>query len=72
MERARDLLARPLPPLLFIGGAANPSISPERISAELLHPWHSFRDEIMAALQGLDLSANVSLTDAPEGEQFEV
>jgi hypothetical protein len=72
MESARDLLARCLPPTLFIGGTTNPSISPGRISAELMRPWYSFRNDILAALQGLDLSANVSLTDALEGERFVV
>jgi hypothetical protein len=72
MGSARNLLARSLPPLLFVGGTVNPSISPERISAELLHPWPSFSDEIMVALQGLELSAPVCLTDAPEDERFVV
>ena len=66
MENVRDLLARSLPPLLFIGGTVNPSINPEWISAKLLHPWESFSDEITMALQDLDLSAHVCLTDAPE------
>jgi hypothetical protein len=47
-------------PSLTVGRTTNHSICPERISAELMHPWYPSRADILVALRGLDLSANVS------------
>lgn len=69
MESARQLLARILPSLCYIGGTNSASISPERISAAFLHPWITFDQDMSVALQSLDLSANVSLTDDPANER---
>lgn len=70
METAGEVVARTLPPILFIGGSETPFVSPHRISVTLLHLWSTFQDEVLTALRDLDLSGPVSRTDAPEGEQF--
>lgn len=70
MERAKDLIARTLPPVLFVGGTINQSVSQERLSATLMHPWRTFLQEVSDALRSLDLSGEVSLSDSVGNERF--
>lgn len=65
-----DLLARQLPPLNYHRGSTRESVSPEKLAAEYMYPWSDFMEQILAALQSLDLRAHVSLTDPPEGEKY--
>ncbi|PGG96352.1 hypothetical protein AJ79_09625 [Helicocarpus griseus UAMH5409] len=72
MESASDLLQRELPQVLYIRGTSEASVSPERVSASLMHLWPNFAQQMMAACDSLDLSGQVSLTDSSEGELYAV
>lgn len=70
MEPAHDLLARRLPNLRFDGGTTHPSLHGNPVSATLFHRWASFTTDIQNALENLDLTLEVTLTDSGEGEQY--
>ena len=66
MEPARDLIARQPPALLFVGGTTNPSASEERVAARFMKPWPRFFQDIMEAIELLDLDGNVKVTSEEE------
>ncbi|ODM22862.1 hypothetical protein SI65_00451 [Aspergillus cristatus] len=71
MEPACDLLARPLPDPLFDNSSWTASNNHNHpVSAEYLHPWTTFKQDIQSTLQSLDLSKPVSKTDSSEGEKY--
>ncbi|KAK2809220.1 hypothetical protein FQN50_004056 [Emmonsiellopsis sp. PD_5] len=72
LKSAADLISRPLPPLLRFEGATEPSVSAERVSAELLHPWPNFPERVREVLQSVDLSGQVDSINAAEREFFSV
>ncbi|KAK2779973.1 hypothetical protein FQN53_001159 [Emmonsiellopsis sp. PD_33] len=75
MESAADLISRPLPTLLrFEGttGTTEPSVSAERVSAELLRLWPNFFERVAEVLQSVDLSPQIDSIDAVEREFFSV
>ncbi|KAL4779635.1 hypothetical protein BJX76DRAFT_340249 [Aspergillus varians] len=63
MESAKDLVARALPDIEQVGGTLNPSISAERFSAALMHPWTTFFDDVSRALQSMNLNVQISKSD---------
>ena len=61
VEPASTLLSHRLPEIHHIRGTEYPSVNTERLSEHLMHPWHSFQDDIFAAYNTLDLSGLVSI-----------
>lgn len=70
MEPARDLLARPLPHILYDGGSESPSIHGKPVSATFFAPWSSFYEDVRGALQSVDLDGPVSLIESRNGERY--
>lgn len=70
MEPARDLLARPLPHLLYDGGTESPSIHGSPVSATFFTPWPSFYENVHVALQSMNLDEPVSLIESRNGEHY--
>jgi len=70
MEPARDLLARPLPHILYDGGTKSPSIDSSPVSATFFAPWPSFYEDVRVALQSMDLDGQVSLIESRNGERY--
>ena len=66
METASELIERPLPPLIRLGGTTYPSIPTETISARFIHEWQNFESEVLEACDSLDLSRKLSSTDETE------
>ncbi|KAL4782349.1 hypothetical protein BJX76DRAFT_292860 [Aspergillus varians] len=66
MELASDLVARELPALETVGGTTHASVSSNRISAALLHPWETFLVDMWRALQSLNLNIEIPETDETE------
>lgn len=70
MESPRELLARGLPDLVQFGGTTTSSVSNERVCASYMHPWPDFSSQVLAACASLRFTADVSLTDTPEGDSY--
>lgn len=70
MESPQALLARELPNLIQFGGTTAPSVSSERVCASYMHLWPDFDAQVLAACASLIFTADVSLTDAPDGDSY--
>lgn len=71
MERARDLLSRPLPNLLRGNHATeHPSDHARPVSATFWGPWQNFYAEIRSAYDTLDLDQQLNLAHPSEPELY--
>ena len=71
MERARDLLSRPLPSLARTGCATeNSSIYSQPVPAEFWRPWENFHAETQSAYNALDLDQHLNLAHPTEPELY--